>query len=337
MNRIRNRGFTLIELLVVVAIIALLISVLLPALAGAREQGKRAACLANLSGIGKACNMYASEDRKELLLPLHYMQFRTGGRGGTGGIWSWRTVEWFVFGGRSGQVPYQTDSGVVDTTETGLYAAKTRPLNRYVFGSTYDSDNKDAKLFQCNSDTGYPDSTALTDAPLTYTGTPLYESIGNSYRASLAGYHGAGGWFSIGVAGQRLGNIPGPAKIVLIGEAAFFEMIGRDDPASAGEYDPLLVIGNHKQFMTDNVLFADSSARSTSAKDNLPVDTATAQGWGVRGPNNIQLLNRAPKFTIDCFPSPGVLIRGAPSFFGFLNQNFWPAAGYRDIRQGATP
>jgi prepilin-type N-terminal cleavage/methylation domain-containing protein len=53
-------GFTLIELLVVVAIIALLISILLPSLSRARELSKRLVCASNLSGLGKACKIYAS-------------------------------------------------------------------------------------------------------------------------------------------------------------------------------------------------------------------------------------------------------------------------------------
>jgi prepilin-type N-terminal cleavage/methylation domain-containing protein/prepilin-type processing-associated H-X9-DG protein len=59
----RTRGFTLIEVLVVVAIIALLVSILLPSLAGAREQAKVAACSANLSQIGKSL-LYCMNDYK---------------------------------------------------------------------------------------------------------------------------------------------------------------------------------------------------------------------------------------------------------------------------------
>ncbi len=60
--RRKKSGFTLIELLVVVAIIALLISILLPSLARARELAKRVVCMSNLKGIGNSCHIYANEN-----------------------------------------------------------------------------------------------------------------------------------------------------------------------------------------------------------------------------------------------------------------------------------
>lgn len=56
-----REGFTLIELLVVVAIIALLMAILLPSLAGARESAKRVSCSSNVRQIGIGFSTYSME------------------------------------------------------------------------------------------------------------------------------------------------------------------------------------------------------------------------------------------------------------------------------------
>jgi len=65
-RKARGSGFTLIEVLVVVAIIALLVSILLPSLTKAREQAKRTLCASNQHQIGLAMVAYSVDHKSTL-------------------------------------------------------------------------------------------------------------------------------------------------------------------------------------------------------------------------------------------------------------------------------
>jgi type II secretory pathway pseudopilin PulG len=77
-EELNSSGFTLLELLVIITVIALLISLRLPALARATDQSKRAQCASNLRQFALAMHIFANDNID--LLPTNGV-----------GFWAWDT------------------------------------------------------------------------------------------------------------------------------------------------------------------------------------------------------------------------------------------------------
>ncbi len=162
----RARGFTLIEVLVVVAIIALLVSILIPSLAAAREQARSARCLANLKALGVASTAYINAERD---------RFCWGRLWGTSGI-----IASNYFGGKRGK----GESGTFDIYKPGGsldFPAAERPLNRYVIASKA-GNASDLHVYECPSDKGVRSRSIPLAKPSKAT---AYEVTGTSYQANV--------------------------------------------------------------------------------------------------------------------------------------------------------
>jgi len=109
----RLRAFTMIELLVVIAIIALLIGLLLPALAKARNAGRLGVSLSNIRQLNIAQSTYRYDNKEGLPMRMSYSKGSVGG---------WDT---WSYGGKN----------TSDFWKNGIFdeSAYSRPLNMWVY------------------------------------------------------------------------------------------------------------------------------------------------------------------------------------------------------------
>ncbi len=141
MRRTR-RGFTLIELLVVVAIIAVLISILLPSMNGARKLARRVHCGVNLRNIGQAMSTYASEEKEWIVGTPNGSGFAAFGPGGLTSykglpttIWDWANPLRQRYLGDT-NVEHDILERMSATREDTFHCLEVRELMRPFFGGS---------------------------------------------------------------------------------------------------------------------------------------------------------------------------------------------------------
>jgi prepilin-type N-terminal cleavage/methylation domain-containing protein/prepilin-type processing-associated H-X9-DG protein len=128
MRKMKNKQiFTLIELLVVIAIIAILASMLLPALNKARDKAKAIKCAANLKQSALGIQMYASDN--DSMMPFTFE--------GSGAQNRWYNYyDWAKAIGKAVECPSQGpdwEVGYSYNTQCGYYYNKTNAASSYIY------------------------------------------------------------------------------------------------------------------------------------------------------------------------------------------------------------
>jgi len=262
-RRDTRRAFTLIELLVVVAIIALLISILLPSLRDAREQAKIAKCLANYRQLTVTATQYFLDYNDNF-------PFYTPGMVNPNppprinGICTW------AYGGKTAHEHWAETGQDIFTVPI-----QDRPFNTYLMGGKVPSDlvlpdnsirRAEIQVLQCPSDKSshqfYTDWGSGEVAASEEMG--CYDDVGTTYQYNLHGMEDVewngnsdpwdqpGDWIDIG---HEL------VKNVLVKQSASYVMF-LEDPmdASFAASSRAPEMGYHGKFSRYSVGFLDGHA-----------------------------------------------------------------------------
>ena len=169
---IRKRGFTLIELLIVVAIIAVLISILAPALQLAKEHATAAACVGNQSILVGGWIMYHQENKGHIVGGSSYRSARDR--------WVEEPKQTPFYAGDPPQAPYNDYVGSGGVTDEYRYNGyRAGKLWKYV---------KSIEAYHCPGDTRIYDNPAPYDVHQSYSasGTMKGECVGGRFGNNAA-------------------------------------------------------------------------------------------------------------------------------------------------------
>jgi prepilin-type N-terminal cleavage/methylation domain-containing protein/prepilin-type processing-associated H-X9-DG protein len=136
MKASRSHGFTLIELLVVVAILAILASMLLPALQRAKESARTSQCVSNLKQVGVALMLYAG-DSDGFLGPINTANLSPN-------------YTMFDYLPKNGYLPTNTYSHPINGTTVGVDVFRCPTLQLKYGGKIYHRNSATAGQYQVN-------------------------------------------------------------------------------------------------------------------------------------------------------------------------------------------
>lgn len=248
-------GFTLVELLVVIGIIAVLISILLPALGRVRDQAKTSKCLANLRQMGNALTMYIDENRG------HFPNVDRDN--------SWKPWSATFFGG-SGANPATYPNPQVNNVH--------RHLMKYLNGKIYSGSQvytmPGTQIFRCPGAVDFPLASAapgaLSNTNYVFNGVLPYRKVTQIGRSTeiIAFSEGRYAWNASALRPYPLVNVAPGTNLANV-EYAEWQWV--ESGISAGN-NRILNFTLHNNQKSGAAVFIDGHVEVRGYKDLRPLD-----------------------------------------------------------------